>query len=282
MLLKENMFLRVYEIKNKFRYLFHENKYSKNCLRSLSSCIKEKFNGFTWAELKLSKNQKTDLMPINILYKPVKKADEFVKCYFVKDLKHAYRRVYQKIQKEFAANTLYECYYCNDFWVIKGKYERHLKICRKKPGVIYDFSLKNVVSFEENLKYYGDLPFSVYADFETTAPTQAHLSPENKEMFAVSYSLIFAWHPILNLPRQMVVRGYNHTLEELSNLDYLTKEQLALRNQMTTHQLQDCVVNVHSKRKKNAIVEMFNVELKFACDILMIWFKKKNAKKRSF
>ena len=67
MLLKENMFLRVYEIKNKFRYLFHENKDSKNCLRSLSSCIKEKFNGFTWAELKLSKNQKTDLMPINIL-----------------------------------------------------------------------------------------------------------------------------------------------------------------------------------------------------------------------
>ena len=102
------------------------------------------------------------------------------------------------------------------------------------------------------------------------------ISPENKEMFAVSYSLIFAWHPILNLPRQMVVRGYNHT-----NLDYLTKEQLALRNQMTTYQLQDCVVNVHSKRKKNAIVEMFNVELKFACDILMIWLKK-NAKKRSF
>ena len=138
------------------------------------------------------------------------------------------------------------------------------------------------MSFEENLKY-GDLPFSVYADFETTAPTQDHLSPENKEMFAVSYSLIFAWQPKLNLPRQMVVKGYNHTLEELSHLDYLTTEQLALRNQMTTHQSQDCVVNVHSKRRKNAIVEMFNVELKFACDILMTWFKKKkNAEKRSF
>ena len=255
-LLKENMFPRIYEIKDKFRYLFHENKDSKNCLRSLSSCIKEKFNGFTWAELKLSKNQKADLIPINILYKPVKKVDEFVKCYFVKDLRHTYRSIYQKIQKEFASNTLHECYYCNDFWVIKGKYERHLKICGKKPGVIYDFTLKNIVSFEENLKY-GDLPFSVYADFETTAPTQGHLSPENKEMFAVSYSLIFAWQPKLNLPRQMVVRGYNHTLEELSHLDYLTTEQLALRNQMTTHQSQDCVVNVHSKRRKNAIVEMF-------------------------
>ena len=149
-LLKENMFLRIYEIKEKFRYLFHENKDSKKCLRSLSSCIKEKFNGFIWAELNLSKNQKAYLIPINILYKPVKKVDEFVKCYFVKDLRHAYRSIYQKIQKEFASNTLYECYYCTDFWVIKGKYERHLKICGKKPGVVYDFTLKNIVSFEEN------------------------------------------------------------------------------------------------------------------------------------
>ena len=274
-LLKENMFLRIYEIKDKFRYLFHENKDSKNCLRSLSSCIKEKFNSFGWAELKLSAKEKTDLIPINILYKPVKKLDNFIKCYFVKDLKYAYRSVYEKTQKEFGVNTLYECYYCNDFWIIKSKYERHLKVCGKKPGVIYDFTLKNIVTFEDNFKYYGDLPFSVYADFETTAPTQSHLNPEEKEMFAVSYSLIFAWHSKLNLPRQMVARGYNHTLEKLSNLNYLTKEQLALRNQMTTHQLKDCIVNVNSKRKKNALVEMFNVELKFACDILMAWFKRK-------
>ena len=156
-----------------------------------------------------------------------------------------------------------------------GKYEKHLKVCGKKPRVVYDFTLKNIVTFEENLKYYGDLPFSVYADFETTAPTQDHLTPENKKMFAVSYSLIFAWHPKLNLPRQMVVRGYNHTLDELSNLEYLTAEKLALRNQTTTHQLKDCVVNVLSKRRKNALVEMFNVELKFASDILMSWFRRK-------
>ena len=135
--------------------------------------------------------------------------------------------------------------------------------------------MKNVVTFEENLKYIGDLPFSVYADFETNAPTADHLSPDNKEMFAVSYSLLFAWHPKLNLPRHMIVRGYNHSLEELSDMTYLTAEQLALRNQTTTHQLQDCLVNVHAKRRKNALAEMFNIELKFACDILMPWFREK-------
>ena len=86
-LLNEKMFLRIYEIKDNFRYLFHENKDTKKCLRSLSSCIKEKFNGFTWAELKLSKSQKTDILPINVLYKPIRKVNEFIKCYFVKDFK---------------------------------------------------------------------------------------------------------------------------------------------------------------------------------------------------
>ena len=131
------------------------------------------------------------------------------------------------------------------------------------------------MTFEDNLKYRGDIPFCVYADFETTAPTDDYLNPENKAMNAVSYSLIFAWHPKLSLPRQMVVRGYNHSLDLLSNMSYLTSEQLAMRNQTTTRQLQDAVLNVHSKRKKNAIAEMFNMELEFACDIVMCWFNEK-------
>ena len=244
-------------------------------LRTLSSCIKEKFNGFTFANIRLAKKQKDDLVPINIIYEPVKKQEQVIKCYFTNDLKNAYRALYNKSQKVFTANTLYECYYCNDFWVKKAIYEKYLRICGKKPGVIYDFSLKSIVTFQDNLKYRGDVPFCVYADFETTAPTVDYLNPENKAMFAVSYSLIFAWHPKLCLPKQMVVRGFNHTLDEVSNMSYLTSEQLAMRNQRTTRQLQDAVLNVHSKKKKNAIVEMFNIELKFACDILMLWFNQK-------
>ena len=249
-LIQSKMFLRVYKIKNNYRYLFHEDKESKKVLKSLSSCIKEKFNGFTFADLKLSRKEKTDLSPINILYIPVKKQDEIVVCYFSKDLRHAYRSMYTKTQRIFPANTLIECYYCNEFWVVKSKYQKHLRNCGKKPGVIYNFNVKNVVTFEEYFKYIGDLPFAVYADFETTAPTADYLSPDNKEMFAVSYSLLFAWHPKLKLPRQMIVRGYNHSLEDLSDTTYLTVDQLALRNQTTTHQLQDAVLNVHSRRKK--------------------------------
>ena len=55
-------------------------------------------------------------------------------------------------------------------------------------------------------------------------------------------------------------------------MSYLTNEQLALRNQRTAEPLRDAVININSKNKKNAIVEMFNIELKFTCDILIKWF----------
>ena len=274
-LIEEKFFLRVYEIKDKFRYLFHEDHKKKNVLRSLSSCIREKFNGFTFADIRLKKEQKSELIPVNILYIPIKKEDDVIKCYFTDGLKNAYRALYFKSSQLRTANTLYECYYCNEFWIVKSRYEKHIRKCGKKPGVVYDFDLKNIVTFEENFKYRGDVPFSVYADFETTAPTDDYLNPENKAMFAVSYSLIFAWHPKLSLPRQTVVRGYNHSLDELSDMSYLTSEQLAMRNQTTIHQLRDVIIDLHLRKRKNAIVEMFNIELKFACDILMCCFNNK-------
>ena len=161
----------------------------------------------------------------------------------------------------------YECYYCSNFFAWKRDFERHIKVCTSKPGVIYDFNIQNVGTFEDNLKYKEGIPLCVYADFETTAPTDDCLDPENRFMFAVSYALVFAWHPKLCLERQIVVRGFNKLMSELGNMSYLTNEHL--ENQKTTEHLRDAVVNVHSKKHKNAIVEMFNIELKFTCDILM-------------
>ena len=64
-------------------------------------------------------------------------------------------------------------------------------------------------------------------------------------------------------------------------MSYLTAEQLAMRNQKTSLQLQDCIINIHSKKSKNSIAEMFNIELKFACDILMCWFNEKFKRQRT-
>ena len=44
---ESTMFLRIYELKDKFRYLFHDQKKKKEVIRKISACIKNKFNGFT-------------------------------------------------------------------------------------------------------------------------------------------------------------------------------------------------------------------------------------------
>ena len=105
------------------------------------------------------------------------------------------------------------------------------------------------MTFEDNIKYQGDVPFSLYADFETTAPTSDYLCPENDVMFSVSYAIVIAWHPKLNLHRQFVVRGFNHSLEELTEVSYLTSEQLSLRKQTTTEQIRDAAIAVSQKKK---------------------------------
>ena len=43
---ESNMFLRIYELKDKFGYLFHEQKQKKEVIRKTSACIKNKLNGF--------------------------------------------------------------------------------------------------------------------------------------------------------------------------------------------------------------------------------------------
>ena len=45
-LMKNNLFLRVYEMKDKFRFLIKQDSNKKGVIRELSSCIIEKFNGF--------------------------------------------------------------------------------------------------------------------------------------------------------------------------------------------------------------------------------------------
>lgn len=44
-----------------------------------------------------------------------------------------------------------------------------------KPGIIYDFNIQNLITFEVNIIYKGDIHLIVYIDFETIAPTDSCL-----------------------------------------------------------------------------------------------------------
>ena len=53
-----------------------------------------------------------------------------------------------------------------------------LKAVVEFTGVAYIFNNKNLVTFEDNFKSKGNLPFALYFDFETTAPTHNYFDPE--------------------------------------------------------------------------------------------------------
>ena len=131
------------------------------------------------------------------------------------------------------------------------------------------------MTFEDNLKFKRDIPLTAYIDFETTAPTLDCLDPETKKMNAVSYVIIFAFHPHLNLKRVIIERSFGHSLEKLTTINYPTNELLKYKDLTTLKQLRDCAISVANKKNKIAISEMFSIELKFASDCLIKWLNLK-------
>ena len=71
----------------------------------------------------------------------------------------AYRSTYTEGEgKNLKHSSIWESYYCSNFYCRKDKYKRYLENCTGITGIIYNFHTKNLVSFEDNLQYIGDLP----------------------------------------------------------------------------------------------------------------------------
>ena len=272
-LVRSHLFLRVYEIKNKFRCLIKEGSEKKKVMKDLSSCITERFNGFNIVKLELDRELRREMFPIYILYRPVRKRVN-IDCFFTTEINLAYRTSFSE-GGGIRHGTAYQCFYCSNYYGRKNVWEKHLQHCTGRPGFVYNFNTRRLLTFEENLKYKTDIPLTAYIDFETTAPTDDCLDPENKRMFVVSYAIIFAFHPELSLDCIIIQRSFGHSLAQLWSLDYLTNEQLKFKDLTMLKQLRDCAFLVSSKSKKIAISEMFTTELKFAGNCLMKWFNAK-------
>ena len=95
--------------------------------------------------------------------------------------------------------------------------------CSRRPGVVYNFNNQNLISYQDNFHAKGDVPFVIYFDFETTAPTDNCLDPEQKKRFVVSYVMIVAFHPELKLDCIIIQRSFAHSIEQLTSLDYFTR-----------------------------------------------------------
>ena len=83
-LVERDFFLRVYQRKDKFRYIFHKTEEKTDKIKSLSTCLMIKFNGFNVLCPYLETKQKKDLKPIDIIYEPVRSQDAVINFFFKK------------------------------------------------------------------------------------------------------------------------------------------------------------------------------------------------------
>ena len=73
--------------------------------------------------------------------------------------------------------TAFQCFFCSKYFGRKNMWERHLQNCTDRPGFVYNFNNRTLLTFEENLKYKCDVPMTAYIDFETSALTDDCLDP---------------------------------------------------------------------------------------------------------
>ena len=278
---KHNLFLRIFELKEKFCYITKTSSQKKNIVREISSCVIEKFNGFHVVRIDFEQKLRKDFLPIDIVYKPIKKEDEIIDCFFTGKIYLAYRTTYNNDQKtgKIRHGYAFRCHYCSYYFTRLDRYQKHLDNCVGKPGFVYKFDTDNLSTFEDNLKFKRDIPLTAYIDFETAAPTDNMFDPEACRMNAISYAIIFAFHPNLDIKRVIIERSFGHSLEKLASIDYLTGEQLKYVDAITLKQLRDCALEVADRKNCHAISQMFSIELKFAADCLLKWFYAKNKKK---
>ena len=153
--------------------------------------------------------------------------------------------------------------------------KRHMENFSGRPGVVYNFNNQNLISYQNNFHAKGDVPFVIYFDFEKTALTDTCLDPEQKKMFFVSYVMIVAFHPEFKFDRIIIQRSFAHSIEQLTCLDYFTREQITFIDRSLIKMLKDMAFEAVKRRCKNSIGEMFSIESALAKKSLLRWFNQK-------
>ena len=121
-------FLRVYELKKKYRHLFMKKPDQQKIVKQLSSCLIEKYNGFTVIRIEYEKKERKNFELLDIIYKPTKDLQTEPLCYFTTDISLAYSAYYLRTSKMTRATKVQSCHYCNDFFAHnQKKFDRHLK-----------------------------------------------------------------------------------------------------------------------------------------------------------
>ena len=189
--------------------------------RELSACIIQKFNGYELLKNHLNSIERRDFIPLDIVYEPTLDEKKNIECFFAPKLFLGYRSAIEKSRKcgrIFNHTNAKQCHYCNNFFIKSDeKMKKHLSICAGKAGYTFSFDNGKFVDYQDHYKNFGDLPFSVYYDFETTTGGVVFF---DQKMYVVSYCIIVPFHPDLKIPRLIISRSYDQNQNGLTSLSH--------------------------------------------------------------
>ena len=281
-LLNNGYFLRFYERRNKFRCRIRKKLKTKNESRQeLSSCVIQKFIGYEILRNHLMNDEKKDYIPIDIVYEPTLDDTREIDFYFAYDISLAFFCQADKFRgrnRKFDAQRTRQRHFCNNYFVKSfEKMQKHISVWSDQAVIIFSFENRQIISYQDNYSSLGDLSFSVYYHFETTNIGYGVFFDE--KMFVISYCIIVAFHPEINLPRIVIYRSFDQTKNELQSLVHFEILengffQKRYHDLVTLKQLHAAANSVSQKENNNILAEMFDIELKFTVDCVMRWFNK--------
>ena len=237
-LAKHGLFLKFFERHNVYRFIIKKKVQGKiEFTRNLPACVYETFNGCEIIRNDQSRKEKIDFKPINVVYEPSFDQAKPVVCNFTNHIHTAYKS----------------------------------NICAATEGIIYSFENGQIIDYQGNFKYQGDVPFSIYFGFETTTGDSVFF---DSKMYVVSYCITCAFHSALNLDKIVIYRSFQQTPEEIYDLSHFKFEHAPFFDSITLKQFKDAASAVLSRQTCTSFAELFSSELKFTIDSLRDWFNR--------
>ena len=137
--------------------------------------------------------------------------EQNIECYFTAEIRLAYCALAYRGHLKFDSMTAEQSFLCNNVVAGKAALEKHLEKCSHMPGITYKFENQHLTTFEDNFRFMGAQPLTIYFDLEKTCGKKQfqHIDGSEKNMYPLSYCFIVAFHSALCLERITILRSVN-------------------------------------------------------------------------
>ena len=185
------------------------------------------------------------------------KENKSIDCFFASKIYLGFRTTVKKSRKGGSVlnhTHAKQCHCCNNYFVKSNKkMEKYLACSSGKAGFTFSFDNGKIVDYRDHYKNLGDLPFTIYYDFETTIGSVVFF---DAKMYVVTYCMVAAFHPDLKVSRLVIFGSYNQNENALTSLSHFQALEFNFfqdpknYNRTTLKQLEAAAFSVQNREKK--------------------------------